>query len=245
MISFFRRIRQKLFDTGNIKKYLLYAFGEIILVVIGILIAVQINNWNESKKLEEKKQQYYDQLLSDIATDTTNIHYFIRRIESSINSYETYVETFTESDIAVETTIENLNKVEYTYPIITFYTNTITTLKETGDLKLIPTNIQNSLLDILRLQSTVENQRNQLDPAYLSLLTEARKLGFSPLSKRISNQSKLSEVVKIEENAGEIILTMEAAYSLKNWVEINRLESFNNLLIKYRNLEKLIMLEKE
>jgi len=50
MIKFFRRIRWKLLDERNLKRYLIYAFGEILLVVIGILIALQINNWNEGLK---------------------------------------------------------------------------------------------------------------------------------------------------------------------------------------------------
>lgn len=56
MIKFFRKIRQKLLRENRFSKYLLYAAGEIILVVIGILIALQINNWNQERllKIEEK-----------------------------------------------------------------------------------------------------------------------------------------------------------------------------------------------
>ncbi|MFD2725699.1 DUF6090 family protein [Hyunsoonleella rubra] len=56
MIKFFRKIRQKLLSENKFSKYLLYAIGEIVLVVIGILIALQINNWNENRvaKIEEK-----------------------------------------------------------------------------------------------------------------------------------------------------------------------------------------------
>ena len=49
MTTLFRRIRQKLIDSGSVTKYLLYAVGEILLVVIGILIALQVNNWNEQR----------------------------------------------------------------------------------------------------------------------------------------------------------------------------------------------------
>jgi hypothetical protein len=55
MISFFRKIRQQLLSQNKVSKYLLYAIGEIVLVVIGILIALQINNWNELQKLQEKE----------------------------------------------------------------------------------------------------------------------------------------------------------------------------------------------
>ena len=49
MIKFFRKIRKKFLEQGKTSKYLSYALGEIILVVIGILIALQINNWNEER----------------------------------------------------------------------------------------------------------------------------------------------------------------------------------------------------
>jgi hypothetical protein len=69
MIKFFRKIRQNLLMENKTGKYLKYAIGEIILVVIGILIALQINNWNENQKLETKTQAYYVQLLDDLNND--------------------------------------------------------------------------------------------------------------------------------------------------------------------------------
>jgi len=58
MIKFFRKIRQQLLAEGAVKKYLLYAIGEILLVVIGILIALQINNWNEQQKIAQQTRHY-------------------------------------------------------------------------------------------------------------------------------------------------------------------------------------------
>ena len=55
MLKFFRRIRQKLLTENKFRKYLLYAIGEIILVMIGILMALQVNNWN-NERLEDKKE---------------------------------------------------------------------------------------------------------------------------------------------------------------------------------------------
>lgn len=55
MFRFFRTLRQKLLTENRVSKYLLYAVGEIVLVVIGILIALQINDWNERRKNEEKE----------------------------------------------------------------------------------------------------------------------------------------------------------------------------------------------
>ena len=50
MIEFFRKIRLKLMDEGNLKRYLFYAIGEIALVMAGILLALQVNNWNEGRR---------------------------------------------------------------------------------------------------------------------------------------------------------------------------------------------------
>ena len=63
MITLFRRIRQKLIDSGSASKYVLYALGEILLVVIGILIALQVNNWNEKRLNEQELDILYKNAL--------------------------------------------------------------------------------------------------------------------------------------------------------------------------------------
>ena len=94
MIKFFRHIRQSMINQNRTKKYLLYAIGEIVLVVIGILIALQINNWN-SNRVEKKKESIY---ITNIKRD---LNEQLKTIESQID-YE-----------------RNINKVAS--PIITNY----------------------------------------------------------------------------------------------------------------------------
>ncbi|MFN1835244.1 DUF6090 family protein [Balneola sp. MJW-20] len=66
MVTLFRRIREKLIASGSVTKYLLYAIGEILLVVVGILIALQVNNWNELEKREEATLTYHQRLSEDL-----------------------------------------------------------------------------------------------------------------------------------------------------------------------------------
>ncbi|MEM8998977.1 MAG: DUF6090 family protein [Bacteroidota bacterium] len=73
MIKFFRKIRQKLLSENKFSKYLIYAVGEIILVVIGILIALQINNWNEQKKERQKETKLLNQLVLDLKYNLNEI----------------------------------------------------------------------------------------------------------------------------------------------------------------------------
>ncbi len=68
MVRFFRNIRQRLLENGNLRKYFWYAVGEVFLVVIGILIALQINNWNELRKINTQKKA----LLTNVQTDLRN-----------------------------------------------------------------------------------------------------------------------------------------------------------------------------
>ena len=65
MFKFFRKIRQNLILSRDFKKYLIYAAGEILLVMIGILLALQVNNWNESRKTYKKEKILLQGLLSD------------------------------------------------------------------------------------------------------------------------------------------------------------------------------------
>lgn len=74
MIKFFRHIRQNLIMENKTSKYLKYAIGEIILVVIGILIALQINNWNERRKTTNQLQGYLNSISKNIQTDTIEIN---------------------------------------------------------------------------------------------------------------------------------------------------------------------------
>lgn len=69
MIKFFRKIRQKLLSENKFTKYLFYALGEIVLVVIGILIALEINNWNQDKNEQNKIKEYAVSLIQDLEGD--------------------------------------------------------------------------------------------------------------------------------------------------------------------------------
>ena len=82
MIKFFRNIRQNLLMKNQIGKYYKYAFGEIVLVVIGILIALSINNWNEARKNEIKQSILIKNIIEDLRLDSIHINKSLSEVEN-------------------------------------------------------------------------------------------------------------------------------------------------------------------
>jgi hypothetical protein len=73
MIKFFRKIRQNLLSEGKTGKYLKYAIGEIALVVIGILIALQLNNWNGNRIQQKKESKFIEQIHNEFILNRTQL----------------------------------------------------------------------------------------------------------------------------------------------------------------------------
>jgi hypothetical protein len=73
MIKFFRKIRQRLLSENRLGKYLLYAIGEIALVMIGILLALQVNNWNEERKKRIEEQVVLEQLYKEFKNNLAQL----------------------------------------------------------------------------------------------------------------------------------------------------------------------------
>ena len=88
MIKIFRNIRRNLLTEGKTMKYFKYAFGEIILVVIGILIALQINNWNESKKNQSEVKNYLESFYEENHSNKISLQLAIEYNEEKIKGVD-------------------------------------------------------------------------------------------------------------------------------------------------------------
>ncbi|MBN3521007.1 hypothetical protein JYB62_13440 [Algoriphagus lutimaris] len=93
MISFFRKIRQKLLQQNRITRYLLYAIGEIFLVVVGILIALQVNNWNEERKSNNVSSQTIQKLQAELSEVKAEIEKAIEVNEMILSWADTYLQS--------------------------------------------------------------------------------------------------------------------------------------------------------
>jgi len=118
MIKLFRKFRQNLLFEGKNGRYLKYAFGEVILVVIGILIALGINNSNELKKTRDAEKVYLKEIKSDLMQDTLLLSQVIQdhkwRI-AQLMSQDITIDFIFEDIIGELPKVEGVSELEYIF----------------------------------------------------------------------------------------------------------------------------------
>ena len=136
MTKFFRNIRQSLQNEGKIGRYLKYAFGEIVLVVIGILIALQINNWHTDVINRKQENFYLNKLALNIAQDTTYLNRRIRQLQYSDVKLNQLIKEINDNSLE-EFTLDSVG--QYLVGVYRFspQTSTMDNLLSTGKLDLI------------------------------------------------------------------------------------------------------------
>ncbi|MGB5698261.1 DUF6090 family protein, partial [Muriicola sp.] len=86
MIKFFRNIRQRMLIENKVSRYLLYALGEIALVMIGILLALQVNNWNELEKEKKEEQKLLTDLRSEFSQNEVSLDSVLKKTKDTHSS---------------------------------------------------------------------------------------------------------------------------------------------------------------
>ena len=112
MIKFFRHIRQNLIMENKTSKYFKYAIGEIVLVVIGILIALQINMWNEGRKARDKEVKLIKGLMADAKADSVFYTSRVKLFGSQFETYRNLADLCARSEFTAEDSIplENIDR---------------------------------------------------------------------------------------------------------------------------------------
>jgi len=227
MIPFFRKIRKTLADDNKPIKYMRYAIGEIVLVVIGILIALQINNWNENQKLKTKTQDYYVQLLDDLNNDIVSAENTIKEFSNHQKEYNKYTSSYDKEGLTPIKAYEQISKLTLISTPLTFNTNTIESLQNSGDVGLIPSHIRNKLMNLRRLQNLTIKRFEDTSKGQQDITQKLSDLlGSTTLPKRLVNQPKMKEFLNIDENLKELILVFEGIH---RWKSISQLETIDRL----------------
>ena len=131
-------------NENRISKYLLYAVGEIILVVIGILIALQINNLNEQNKKEELRKNYINSLKKDLESDIVLLEKQISQFESELKIHKSLSHRLSASNATFDT-IRKIARYEFLpffSPSNNLNFSTYNALISTGNLDLLQPDIR-------------------------------------------------------------------------------------------------------
>ena len=137
MLKFFRRVRQDLVNNGKTSMYFKYALGEILLVMIGILLALQVSNWNAKNKESKLEKRYLSELILDLQTDSTAISEFITTSNKQFKAKTKLIGYFNGFDLSKDTLSVIFNeqwRISYSFsPIVT----TLDEMKSTGNIGVI------------------------------------------------------------------------------------------------------------
>lgn len=233
MINFFRKIRHKLMVKNKTATYFKYAIGEIVLVVIGILIALSINNWNESKKNKQRELVILENILQDLQNDKVGLKNIIERRTSKARSAEIMVSYYdgVEIDRLTDYYVNWTNVVywEAHYPRNIAFRE----LVNSGNVSIIKNaDVRNTLLDINASYEKLFIIRDHMYDDYTLYLYKPYSgiIDYGVGIKVWSNPN-----IKIELSVEDV----NAALKNKTIKNGFTLASFNNILLKEQLVEIL------
>jgi len=137
MINFFRKIRKKLDDDNKPVKYFKYAIGEIVLVVIGILIALSINNWNQSRLNNIEETNYLIRVCKDLKQDTTYLNYEIKASKREFDSLALFLKVMHEKQDSLLELLRLIRLADWNPRNVNIQDNTFLEMNSSGKFDLI------------------------------------------------------------------------------------------------------------
>jgi hypothetical protein len=192
---------------NKIAKYLLYALGEIVLVVIGILIALQINDWNDKRIQRAKEIQYLKNIRKDLKLNISQLDRYIKDRTSQIESANLVLEYFEGKPLTDPELLYDHAVNIYTWKLYFQTNNTFQELINTGNLAVISNDsIRNALLDLESLYQVMKAEEGHFrydsevtlfEPAYRT--QDTNKLLQNFLYRATNGQQGRGSKIKSED----------------------------------------------
>lgn len=245
MISFFRKIRQKLLEENKVTRYLVYALGEILLVTIGILIALQINNWNENRKNQREGITILKNLKSELTDDFLLMDETIELLEKRKASadYLSQILTIEAESVALDSAaiVEALMRCGYIHKFVPSFA-VYNEIQNSGKLNLVESdsikkhlaNYKSRVEENLRIESPYEIELKNFEKMAVNFLSEI------PLSenRKLTERYTLINFNLVKISKDEAILPMLKHISYITSIELNLKKDL--LLPQLRALEVFI-----
>ncbi|WP_167616852.1 DUF6090 family protein [Maribellus sediminis] len=232
MIRFFSKIRYQLAAENKVAKYLRYAVGEILLVVIGILIAVQVNNWNEARKERIQEHLLVQSIISDLKMDTLMINQTLRILKEDTTRVFGFIKRMSDSKVTIDTLVQ-IARFEFDprlHVSTTFTDNTFKSLLSTGSLNILDNWLQDELLQINEMHEANISRTQLNSGAYVSQVTAFARKYPLPDYGNISPDSKLADAIWQKAEFEELGVYLNALLSIRNVTNLYAINQLNEIL---------------
>ena len=167
MLKLLKQIRRKLLDEGNLKRYLIYASGEILLVMIGILLALQVNNWNEGRKDGLKEIEYLKELETNLDKNIESLQKSIDFQNFSINGINQIISHLLNPTNVSTDSLLSYYKYSTWYEQISISSSAYESLKNNGFEIIRDKDIKNKIIELFEvIYSTQVNASNAVSPVF-------------------------------------------------------------------------------
>lgn len=191
MIKFFRQIRKDLMEQNKTSRYLKYAVGEIVLVVIGILIALSINNWQQEKQNNKLEQRYVDDLVNDLKKDSVNLHNLYNEAILAAAAKDSIYKVLDQPDYQLDSLPAYFKWQWEPYKIFSPSTSTIDEMKSSSHLEIIRQDAQRKqIVNMYYKYDLFLQDENLYRQATREIFTMARS-GLKNINSPTSDEIKL------------------------------------------------------
>ncbi|WP_299365094.1 DUF6090 family protein [Winogradskyella sp.] len=240
MTKFFRHIRKSLIEQSKMGKYFKYAIGEILLVVIGILIALQINNWNTRRIEDDKANRYVKRLTNQLRKNIERIDYVANDFEKRYMESLQLLPIINGKDtVNLKSKINTLVRNNFFDFHLNLNLNIITEGRENGDMSLIKDDDIREAIYNLSTENMKIIERERISNDDLNSL-------FVPYLNQHFNFRNSSGIPDIFDNVNPSSLYKNDNYKMLYDQEFEnhifaRLEYHDGNIAAYRELKELVL----
>ena len=225
-MKLFRKIRQKLINQGNIKRYIPYAIGEILLVMIGILLAFQVSKWNDNRIKKDSEITYYKNIKDQINDDKTLIQSQIDYNSRFLNQFKFANNIIERNERANKDTLGIIIRNLISYSDFDRRGSIYETMVNSGEIKLLK-NIE--IINLIRILEERYNYMNRMEEIHKNVVLNYAAPMISQLIRFSNNEiMEIDEVFSFEMQ--NLILIMIQISEEKNYVYTSSISYIDNTL---------------